>query len=373
MSTGRIPIRGETLKWAIGWAGLPEEVLARKLRLEAEKLKAWIAGQAAPTWNQLENLAKHLNIPVPTFFGPPPPIQMPLPDFRRGLHAGKSPSPDLLSLIYDALRKQDWWKEQARPGQNPLTGAIAREQQPVVAGARLRSLIGLDDLQRRAQTWNDFRLRLVDRLEEMGVLVLRRGHIRDATTRTIDPKEAAGFAIPDPAAPVIYVNTRTFVNAQIFTLVHEAAHLAMGRPALDDELETSLLPNEDTERYCDSVAAEALVPQERFLPAWQGDPEPLAKQFRVSVWVVLRRALDLGLIRRGQYDRMLASYLRQLASSKKEEAGGTIAKNIEAWNGRRFTHAVIERLRDGEVTYTEAASLLWVSTRSLIAYLRSGQ
>jgi Zn-dependent peptidase ImmA (M78 family)/transcriptional regulator with XRE-family HTH domain len=371
MSVNIFHIRGDTLKHLLDWCRLDEAAVARKLHLKPAKIASWISGESGPTWNQLEDFARYLNVPVTTFFRPWQDPEMPLKDFRRGPNAGSTPSMDLLSLVYDARRKQDWWKEQALATDCPLVCSVKPAMHPADAGRRVREILGLDELQRRSRSWDEFRRNLCAQMERLGVLVLRRGHVRDATSRKIRPDEAAGFAIPDQTAPVVYVNTGTYVNAQIFTLVHEAVHLAMSQQALDDDLEIADLPRQETERFCDRAAAEALVPADELERAWQGDADVMARKFRVSTWVILLRALELNMIRREEYFRMLADYRRQIQKEPTSKRRGRIDANIAAWNGRRFTNAVVERLREGKITHTEAASLLWVSTRSLLAYLRS--
>jgi Zn-dependent peptidase ImmA (M78 family) len=357
----------------LAWSHRDEAWLAEKFRVKPGKIASWISGEGGPTWNQLERLARLLNVPVTTFFRTWRIPEMPMPDFRRGPKAGSPPSPDLLSLIYDARRKQDWWKEQVIATTSPLVGAIRLSGDPVDAGRRMREVLGLDELQARSRSWEQFRRFLTDKLEGLDVLVLRRGHVRDDTGREIAPSEVSGFALTDPAAPVIYINARNYISAQIFTLIHEAVHVALNRPALDDDLEFQDSPQQAIEQYCDSVAAEALVPTDIFQRFWQGDPDKMARKFWVSTWVILRRALDMGIIRRDQYNGMLADYRKRISGERKRKSKGSLPANITAWNGRRFTDAVISRLRDGEITHTEAASLLWVSTRSLLAYLRSVQ
>ncbi len=86
---------------------------------------------------------------------------------------------------------------------------------------------------------------------------------------------------------------------QIFTLVHELAHIWLGETALDDADLTST-PTLEAERWCNQVAAEILVPfadiaeELRNSQLLTDQLERLARKFKVSTLVVLRRVYDVG-------------------------------------------------------------------------------
>ncbi len=109
--------------------------------------------------------------------------------------------------------------------------------------------------------------------------------------------------------------------AQIFTLAHELAHIWLGLSAVSDADLEARSANA-TERWCNEVAAEFLLP----LAALRGftlDLEPLidqlqalAREFKVSTLVALRRLYDAGHLTQSQFrmdyaeerDRVLALY-----------------------------------------------------------------
>src|SRR5699024_4139664 len=98
------------------------------------------------------------------------------------------------------------------------------------------------------------------------------------------------FAISDPYAPLIFINTRDTPQAQVFTLLHEFAHLLLGESGVSD-----LAPNNPhkIERFCNRIAAEFLVPSVEFIHLWECKEEDwtqnleiLAQHFHVSQWVI---------------------------------------------------------------------------------------
>ena len=136
------------------------------------------------------------------------------------------------------------------------------------------------------------------------------GVVGNNTHRALDPKEFRGFALADSFAPLVFINGKDAKAAQIFTLAHEIAHLWLGEsgvsnPQADFVEDADFLadaestPQHSSERWCNNVAAELLVParmlREEFNAVTQLSIEAnrLARRFKVSVPVVLRRIKDV--------------------------------------------------------------------------------
>ena len=106
------------------------------------------------------------------------------------------------------------------------------------------------------------------------------------THRVLQPEEFRGFALSDDLAPLLFVNGADTKAAQIFTLIHEFAHLWLGGSALSDANVADRSTN-TTERWCNEVAGEFLVPTTSLRREYQGDIssealDELARQFSVS-------------------------------------------------------------------------------------------
>src|SRR5690606_27373669 len=129
-----------------------------------------------------------------------------------------------------------------------------------------------------------------------------------------------GFALADEYAPLVFVNGADAKSAQMFTLVHELAHIWLGQSALTDVGLISRAAQE-IESWCDKAAAEFLVPEQQLRALWrdvrhEASPfEVLARGFKVSPIVIGRRALDLRLVSRavffGFYEEYIARERRQ--------------------------------------------------------------
>ena len=143
------------------------------------------------------------------------------------------------------------------------------------------------------------------------------GVVRSNNRRRLDFREFRGFALVDDFAPLIFVNGADSKSAQMFTLAHELAHIWLGESALSDS-EDRVVPDHRTERFCNQVAAETLAPMRmvrdghRPTASLPEEPSRLARFFRVSTLVVLRRFHELGVLTRQQY---WDAYHEQLGAS----------------------------------------------------------
>jgi len=109
--------------------------------------------------------------------------------------------------------------------------------------------------------------------------------------------ECCGFVLVDKMAPFMFVNNSDGKAAQMFTIVHELAHVWTGKSAGFDFRKLQFA-NEPIELICDKVAAEFLVPEKTFKRIWQKNPtiKYASRYFKVSEIVIARRALDTGMI-----------------------------------------------------------------------------
>lgn len=367
------------LRWARVRARLSIEALASKAHVKKEKIAAWESGSERPTMRHAEHVAATLYIPFGFLFLPEPPVEgVPLPDFRRprGSSEANAPSPELIDIINDVIVKQQWYREfLLDEGQRPFgyVGSFKVTDSPITIAADIRKILGLTaKIQEECTTWSDFSRALVKLCESAGVLVLKSGIVGGNPHRKLSVDEFRGFTISDPIAPFVFINGSDTRAAQIFTLCHELAHVWINASGISDErMDQPVLRKESRiEWLCDQVAAEALVPANQF--TWESDRDietnlaVLSKRFRVSSLVILRRALDLGLIRK---DAFIEAYrLRETQYKFQEEqqsGGGNFFPTLLSRNSNTFTRAVVGAVGERKALFREAAQLLNVKVPTI--------
>ena len=320
----RVPVQPELLTWAVDRAGLTDVELEGRF----PKIVEWQSGELTPTFKQLEKFAKATHAPLGyLFISEPPEEQLPIPDFRTVGNAGvRRPSPDLLDTIYLCQMRQDWYREYA-VGEDrdplPFVGSARHSDSIHMVADEIRRQIdfGLDD-RARYPNWEAALRQLIDSIEEIGVLVMVSGIVGGNTHRKLDPQEFRGFVLSDPLAPLIFVNGADTKAAQIFTLVHELVHIWGGESALSDPLMAGEAGHE-SEVWANSVAAEVLLPllalQTEYRDSSEtGELERLAKRFRVSTLVVLKRIFDAGYLAWDDYRKKYADELERILARSEE-------------------------------------------------------
>ncbi len=355
------------LRWARERAGLTAELLSARF----PHIEAWERGEARPTLKQVENYAKATFTPVGYLFLPEPPVErVPLPDFRTiaGKPVGR-PSPHLLDTVYVCQQRQDWYRDFSRSmGEEPLpfVGSTATGADIEATAAAMRTALGFDlEERKRTPTWADALRRFIEQADGLGILVMCSGVVLNNNRRHLDPEEFRGFAMVDALAPLVFINGADTKAGQMFTLAHELAHVWAGRSALSDS-RASLLPEHEVERWCNQVAAELLVPiavmrrDYRKGTELRVEMDRLARRFKVSTLVILRRIHDVGGITR---DRMWSAYEGELERLRglPKGGGGNFYLTQAARVSRRFARALVVSTLEGNTLYRDAFRMLGFS------------
>lgn len=372
----KVEVAPELLRWACERAGYSETTLSRRF----PRLEHWLRGTDRPTLKQLERFAQATHAPVGYFFLPAPPREtVPIPDLRTiGNVSIERPSADLLDTIYLCQQRQEWYRDYARAiGEPPLdfVGSARRTDDVVATAERIRTALGFRVEERRElSTWTDALRRFIEQADAVGVLVMVSSVVGSNNRRKLDPAEFRGFALSDPMAPLVFINGADTKAAQMFTLAHELAHLWLGESALSD-VGPVTAPLNEIERWCNAVAAELLVPLQalkvslRPREALRETLDRLAREFKVSTLVILRRLYDAGRLTREQlnveYEAELAR-LREIPRGR----GGDYYLTTAARVGRRFAGAVVNAVWEGRASFTEASRLLGFKRMSTFYKLR---
>lgn len=373
----QITLQPEVLSWARERSGLEIEKLAHKVGVKPERVQEWEEyGQI--TLSQVDKIAHHTHTPLGFLYLPEPvDDRLPISDFRtvkdRPLHR---PSPELLDTVQLMQRRQSWMRDELiEKGNDPLgfVGSVGLDARPRDIAGDMRATLDLEPKWASAENnWTDALNRLRSNTEAAGVLLVANGVVANNTSRKLDPDEFRGFALVDEYAPLIFVNNADYKSAQMFTLVHELAHIWTGAEGVSNFRQNFLPPSNEMEQFCNKVAAEFLVPEDELRVVWERarvEEEPyefLARYFKVSTLVAARSVLDLGLIDQAAYFEFYRAWEedeRRVKLSKKD-SGGDFWNNQNFRIGKPFGTAVIRAVREGRLLYRDAYSLTGLKAKS---------
>jgi Zn-dependent peptidase ImmA (M78 family) len=364
----RIPINPELLTWARERAGMDTFALKRRF----PKLDAWESGALQPTLRQLEDFARKVHVPIGYLFLPEPVQEsLPIPDFRTlADRAITRASPNLLDTLYLCQQRQDWYRDHVRlHALDPLSfiGSATVADDPVMTAEAIHTTLDLSLAERQQlPTWTEALRQLVSKAEEAGVLVMASSIVGSNSHRKLDVAEFRGFALADDLAPLIFINAADSKAAQMFTLAHELAHLWLGESGVSDP-EAGRVPEQATERWCNVVAAELLVPMEALRAAHLADGHPaeeiqrLARMFKVSTLVALRRLFDAGFIDQATFWQTYREELARIRTlDRGGSGGGDFYRTLGARTGKRFARAVLSSTLEGQTLFQDAFRMLGV-------------
>jgi Zn-dependent peptidase ImmA (M78 family) len=368
--TTRVAVVPSVLSWALDVTSADPASLRGRFKVDQ-----WLAGDVRPTLKQLEGFATATGVAFGYFLLPRPPAwTLPIPDFREGFQDALTPSTDLVAVVNQSQRRQDWYRDYVLSlGAEPLQFVgLAADVEPVEAAAEIRAALNCEVSSRQGPR-ADLRKSLLRAFEALGGLTVATSLVGNNTRRPLDENEFRGFTLVDAVAPLVFINTHQTLNGQIFTLAHEFAHVWRG---------TSGIGNEDpraegqsvVERWCNAVASEVLVPGEELAmrhSAVRDLPVPaaldeLAGQFRCGTLVILQALRRTG-VRRFEdfgdaYDAEVTR-LRNL-SSPRPSGGGDYYKNQPFRIGERLSRALVADSLEGRTSIHEAMRLMSISSLS---------
>lgn len=368
--TVRVPVAPSVLSWAL------DVTDADVARLRSRfKIDQWLALDSAPTLKQLQDFAKAAGVGFGYLLLPQPPAwSLPVPDFREGFAAPRAPSANLIAVLSQSQRRQEWYRDYVLSnGGEPLAFVgSASDMAPAEAGAAIRYALHFEVTDRHG-TWSDTRKALLRGFEALGGLTVATSMVENNTHRPLDDDEFRGFALVDDIAPLVFVNTRQTLNGQLFTLVHEYAHVWRGASGVGNE-DPRNVGQSDVERWCNNVASEVLVPRDALAAIYPDVSnyqlpdalDELARRFRCGTLVVLHALHRTEINRFQDFTRVYdAEVARLQALQRDRDSGGGDHYNNQPFRvGERLSRALIADALEGRTSIEEAMRLMSVKSMS---------
>jgi Zn-dependent peptidase ImmA (M78 family)/DNA-binding XRE family transcriptional regulator len=262
----------EIMRWARETAGLSLADAAHRLDIsKVERLISYESGKEMPSRPVLLKMAKQYRRSLLTFY-----LETPPPQGNRG-EDFRTVTPDstiagdatLDALIRDLRARQNLVHstledEDISPiefiGSTKMSDGIQATLEVIKTVLKMNH----QDFRTKRKIDDAFAL-LRTRTEAAGVFVLLIGNLGSHHT-DIPAETFRGYAISDPIAPFIVINDQDSKTAWSFTLLHEMAHLCLGKTGVSGAHSDTAI-----EQFCNDVASEFLLPQVE-LNLFQIDP-----------------------------------------------------------------------------------------------------
>ena len=260
---------------------------------------------------------------------------------------------------------------------------------PELIGRAIREFLGVED---QAQKKAAGQAKIFDywrrKLEEHNILVF----VISGPHYGVELDELRGFALAKDHLPVVVVNGKDYSQGgKCFTLLHELTHIVLGESAISNGgfSRSGSAEEEKIEKFCDAVAAAALMPRDLvlsfplFKPAgekkWKdADLRLVARAIGVSREALLLRLVTLKRASwafymeeraRFQEEYRLAANEKALAEKKSIPIKRPIL--LMSWNGRGFTRLVFRSYYDQRITLNDVSSYLGAKVKHISALERA--
>jgi Zn-dependent peptidase ImmA (M78 family)/transcriptional regulator with XRE-family HTH domain len=335
-------------------------------------------GNINPSKLVLESLSKLYHVPFLTFFLPNLPVFIDtLIDFRT--FDSKQPPKDN-PVIFAIKRKVKLLQEELsgiekEMGQKEKDFVSSVESTlPIVdfvALVREKLDFSLDE-QKKVKKDDLFKT-IRKRVESLGIFVIQVGNLGNYLTK-IETSDFRGIAISDKYAPLIVINSNDTPAAQLFSLLHELAHIFLGHTSISNVGIMDYADN--TEQICNAFAAEFLLPKQEIVAVKNindineilSTAETIASQYKISLMVVIRRLFDSGKITKESFNKangIIASNtkIKKVTGSN----GGGPNKNVvdKAHLGERTINVIGLATERQLISPTTAAAILGVNISRL--------
>ena len=363
--TIKIQVNPHVLLWARKEAGYKEHDIAEKLHISTDRYLQWESTGKEIPLSHLKNIANYYKRQVAVFLLPAAPPELKKPkDFRNLALSKEGLSPDTLlamrraskylELASELLGEQyfisqySWQKEiesftkqEKKVHTNTITEWLRGKLKITID--EQQSFRGYDDAFRK---WRNS----IER--ELGIYVFQF---------SLSEKELDGFCYALDKPPyAIVINSNTAKPRKIFTLFHELAHIFKHQSGIC--LPDIASNKQDTEFECNEFAGKFLIPDTSVFPIDNlTDLGEVARRFKVSREVYLRRNFERRFIKEREFFGFLKNLKEQKPSAKKKQANEIkIPRTVlsKSTRGEKFYNLIFEAVYTNKIDFTTASDVL---------------
>jgi len=364
-----VNIETSVLKWLIESSGWTREEIAKRLEVTPQNIEKIESGEKKATLRQLEELSAIFKRPLAAFLLSKPMPEKPKPkDYRMLPDKINKFDKKTVLVMRKTRRLQELTKELSRNIDYETKSKLAKtniSEEPENIALNFREKFDLtEEKQRKFKTTYELFNYLRNILEDLNIFTFQF---------SMPVEDARGFVFTDEAPNVIVVNTKDSIEARLFSLMHEFAHILLGESAIDLP-DATFAYKDDIEKWCNQFASSFLLPKEIAKAAFESTKadltqrdtlKTLSNRYKVSKAMLLLNMLKLGYIEKKGYEAILSQYKGE-GKPVKREGGGGIPSDIKCLSevGNKFVSIVANNYDREHITYTDALNYLSIKAKS---------
>lgn len=371
-------VNPKVFTWLRESAGWYVEDVARRLNTSTGVVASIESGTKAPTLRQLKELSTAYQRPLAAFLLSEPKMEKPTPKDYRMLPDKKDVFDRKTILVLRKARMlQEIGGELSRNIDYQTKPAIERARvsdSPELLAGKYRQMFELtEEKQKKFRTSYELFNYLRDRMEDMNILVFQY---------SMPVEDARGFALPDETPNVMVLSSKDSIEARIFSMMHEFAHILLGETAIDFPDFTIPYQN-NIEAWCNRFASTFLLPKDMAINLFISNKSTLtetatlnalSRRYKVSKAMLLFNMMKLDFISETKYAEVLERYKPQepeVAEEEEEDEDtetkkGGIAADVRCLSrvGNKFVSLVANNYDRNHITYTDALNYLSIKSKN---------
>lgn len=374
MAIARVHVDNTIFQWILRQVDISQ--LSQKWATLFDK---WISGKCLPTYKQLEGFSKASLIPFGYFFLQEAPSEdIGLLKFRTiSSKTNNYISRSLIDKIYEMYDVQQWMIEYRKNnGFNNIkylnkiskswTYDKIAQQIRIDLGLSLNWFVNSKDMV------DSFKI-IRSKLEDIGIVTMVNGVVRNNTQKPLNINEFRAFAIYDKLVPLIFINNNDSKGGKLFSLFHEIVHIWLGLDDLFNMNEVDIFNygiNKE-EVLCNKVASELLAPNSLFIHEWNNainidykkKIKKVSRYFRCGPSTIAVKALENGFITQSEYYDFIEELIK-LFNSRRKSKGGDYYNTMASRIDKCFITALSESLHVGSISYKDVYHLTDIRSES---------
>lgn len=363
-----VKIEPEVFRWLKNSSGWKDNELAKRLKTTENTIKKIETGEKDPTLRQLRELSTIFKRPIASFMLSKPKAEKPKPKDYRLLPEKKNQfDKKTLFALRKARHLQSLAKELSLNINYEIKAKLKKAKlsdKPESIASYYRELFEItEEKQRKFRDAYKFFHHLRDILEELNIYVFQF---------SMPVEDARGFVLSDEEPHVIGVNTKDTIEARLFSLMHEFAHILLGESVIDMP-DPFLSSRDKIEKWCNEFSASFLLPKSIAINLFESNKNNLtskatlktiSNKYKVSKAMLLVNMNRFNYISNQDLRKILDIKPKE-KKDKKSSGGGGIPSDKKRLSevGNKFVSLVANNFDKEKITYTDALNYLSIKSK----------